>query len=127
MLPEQVRGGARRRLQIVLACKDTQPAGYHSFCCRRPTPRTPFLHIPHTHTTLQCAHFAAFHRLPSRPSRVVEQRPSRAYIGQFTPDGNIFIGRLRTLAPPLPVSRSSNVVAAPPLPTLQTTCSQPLK
>jgi hypothetical protein len=46
---------------------------------------------------------------------------------QCTPDGNIFIGRLRTLAPPLPVSRSSNVVAAQPRPTLQTTCSQPLK
>ena len=40
----------------------------------------------------QCAHFAAFHRLPSQPTRVVDQRPSRAYIGQFTPDGDIFIG-----------------------------------
>ncbi|KAL4424371.1 hypothetical protein ABPG75_001672 [Micractinium tetrahymenae] len=39
----------------------------------------------------QCAHFAAFHRLPSRPARVVDQRPSRAYIGQFTPNGEIFI------------------------------------
>jgi hypothetical protein len=54
---------------------------------------SPFLlHPTRPHRPLQCAHFAAFHRLPSRPSRVVEQRPSRAYIGQFTPDGNIFIG-----------------------------------
>ena len=30
----------------------------------------------------QCAHFAAFHRLPTQPSKVVDQRPSRAYIGQ---------------------------------------------
>lgn len=45
--------------------------------------------LPH-----QCAHFAAGHRLPSCPSRVIDQRQSRGYIGQFTPDGNIFVGGL---------------------------------
>jgi hypothetical protein len=40
----------------------------------------------------QCAHFAAFHRLPSTATRVVDQRQSRGYIGQFTPDGNLFVG-----------------------------------
>ncbi|PRW59922.1 LEC14B -like isoform X2 isoform A [Chlorella sorokiniana] len=39
----------------------------------------------------QCAHFAAFHRLPREPTRVFDQRPSRAYIGQFTPAGDVFI------------------------------------
>lgn len=39
----------------------------------------------------QCAHFAAFHRLPSTATRVVDQRQSRGYIGQFTPDGNLFV------------------------------------
>ena len=43
--------------------------------------------------TPQCAHFAAFHRLPREPTRVFDQRPSRAYIGQFTPAGDVFIGR----------------------------------
>ncbi|KAI7844730.1 hypothetical protein COHA_001817, partial [Chlorella ohadii] len=39
----------------------------------------------------QCAHFAAFHRLPREPTRVFDQRPSRAYIGQFTLAGDVFI------------------------------------
>ena len=51
-------------------------------------PRLPAHPVPR----LQCAHFAGCHRLPTQPSRVIDQRQSRAYIGQFTPDGNLFIG-----------------------------------
>jgi len=36
-------------------------------------------------------HFSAFHRLPSRPTKIVDRMQSRAYIGRFTPSGDIFI------------------------------------
>lgn len=63
-----------------------------------PSPCQTLYPSPHTSPRLprrcrvpQCAHFAAFHRLPSTPTRVVDRRTSRGYIGQFTADGNIFI------------------------------------
>lgn len=40
----------------------------------------------------QRAHFAAFHRLPTRPSSVADQMQSRAYIGRFTASGDLFVG-----------------------------------
>lgn len=49
---------------------------------------------PNLTTTLQCAHFAAFHRLPSQPTKVVDQRPSRGYIARFTDAGDMFIGEV---------------------------------
>jgi DDB1- and CUL4-associated factor 11 len=36
-------------------------------------------------------HFSTFHRLPSRPIKIVDRMQSRAYIGRFTPSGDIFI------------------------------------
>ncbi|KAH7619642.1 hypothetical protein Ndes2526B_g06624 [Nannochloris sp. 'desiccata'] len=36
-------------------------------------------------------HFSTFHRLPSRPTKIVDRMQSRAYIGRFTPSGDIFI------------------------------------
>lgn len=37
------------------------------------------------------AHISTFHRLPCRPTRVVDSMQSRAYIGRFTPDGDLFV------------------------------------
>ena len=36
-------------------------------------------------------HIAAFHRLPTKPMTVVDRMQSRAYIGRFTNDGDIFV------------------------------------
>jgi WD repeat-containing protein 23 len=36
-------------------------------------------------------HFSTFHRVPNRPTRIVDRRQSRAYIGRFTPSGDIYI------------------------------------
>lgn len=40
-----------------------------------------------------CGHFSAFHRLPTKPTKVVERMQSRGYIGQFTKDGELFVGK----------------------------------
>lgn len=37
-------------------------------------------------------HFSTFYRLPRRPTRRVDLMNSRAYIGQFTADGSMFVG-----------------------------------
>ena len=40
----------------------------------------------------QQAHLTAFHALPSRPSGIADRMQSRAYIGQFSHTGEIFVG-----------------------------------
>jgi WD repeat-containing protein 23 len=56
--------------QSLLFFRETQPGGSNSAAHR---------------------HFSAFHRLPSRPTKIVDRMQSRAYIGRFTPSGDIFI------------------------------------
>lgn len=36
-------------------------------------------------------HIAAFHRLPTKPMNIVDRMQSRAYIGRFTSDGDLFV------------------------------------
>jgi hypothetical protein len=43
-------------------------------------------------------HIAAFHRLPTRATAVVDRMQSRGYIGRFTSDGEIFVGEATALA-----------------------------
>lgn len=40
----------------------------------------------------QCCHLASFHYLPSRATRVVDRMQSRVYIGNFSAEGNVFVG-----------------------------------
>ncbi|KAK9822310.1 hypothetical protein WJX74_006159 [Apatococcus lobatus] len=40
----------------------------------------------------QQAHLTAFHAMPSRPSGIADRMQSRAYIGQFSHTGEIFVG-----------------------------------
>lgn len=42
----------------------------------------------------QCCHLGSFHYLPSRASRIVDRMQSRVYIGNFSPQGNVFVGEL---------------------------------
>ncbi len=43
----------------------------------------------------QCCHMASFHYLPSRATRVIDRMQSRVYIGNFSAEGNVFVGNLR--------------------------------
>ena len=52
----------------------------------------------------QCCHLGSFHYLPSRASRVVDRMSSRVYIGNFSPQGNVFVGKIKQLW------RGSNVI-----------------
>ena len=40
----------------------------------------------------QRSHLSSFLYRPMRPSRVVDRMASRAYIGQYSAEGNIFVG-----------------------------------
>ena len=40
----------------------------------------------------QCCHLASFHYLPSRATRVIDRMQSRVYIGNFSAEGNVFVG-----------------------------------
>ena len=40
----------------------------------------------------QRSHVSSFLYRPMRPSRVVDRMASRAYIGQYSAEGNIFVG-----------------------------------
>ncbi len=40
----------------------------------------------------QCCHMASFHYLPSRATRVIDRMQSRVYIGNFSAEGNVFVG-----------------------------------
>lgn len=42
----------------------------------------------------QCCHMASFHYLPSRATRVIDRMQSRVYIGNFSAEGNVFVGNL---------------------------------
>ena len=44
----------------------------------------------------QCCHLASFHYLPSRPTRMVDRMQSRVYIGNFSKEGNVFVGECDT-------------------------------
>ena len=41
----------------------------------------------------QCCHLASFHYLPSRATRVIDRMQSRVYIGNFSAEGNVFVGK----------------------------------
>ena len=41
----------------------------------------------------QCCHLASFHYLPSRAARVIDRMQSRVYIGNFSKEGNVFVGK----------------------------------
>lgn len=41
---------------------------------------------------MQRAHFLGSHRLPSKPAALADTMHSRGYIGQFTRDGELFVG-----------------------------------
>ena len=46
----------------------------------------------HCFSAAQRSHLCSFLYRPMRPSRVVDRMASRAYIGQYSAEGNIFVG-----------------------------------
>lgn len=40
----------------------------------------------------QCCHLGSFQYLPSRATRMIDRMQSRVYIGNFSPQGNVFVG-----------------------------------
>ena len=54
-------------------------------------------------SSAQCCHLGSFHYLPSRATRVIDRMQSRVYIGNFSTEGNVFVGKL----PPTPVPHPS--------------------
>lgn len=42
----------------------------------------------------QCCHLGCFQYLPSRPSKLIDKMHSRVYIGNFSKEGNVFVGKL---------------------------------
>lgn len=45
----------------------------------------------------QCCHLASFHYLPTRATRIIDRMQSRVYIGNFSAEGNVFVGELQQL------------------------------
>lgn len=43
----------------------------------------------------QCCHLGSFHYIPSRAARVVDRMSSRVYIGNFSAQGNVFVGKIK--------------------------------
>lgn len=43
----------------------------------------------------QCCHLGSFQYLPSRATRMVDRMQSRVYIGNFSAQGNVFVGELK--------------------------------
>lgn len=46
----------------------------------------------------QRCHLGCFQYLPNRPSRIIDRMQSRVYIGNFSAEGNVFVGELQVSA-----------------------------